>query len=73
MHAVKEKIRENRFIITSLSLHFPDISLLHEIIGNICILCACWMPKMLTAEYKMKQQNSALTFLSRYEEKATTS
>ncbi|KAG5344804.1 BGH3 protein, partial [Acromyrmex charruanus] len=37
MHAVEEKIRENRrFIITSLSLHFPDISrsLLHEIMSE---------------------------------------
>ena len=37
MHAVEEKIRENRrFTITSLSLHFPDISrsLLHEIMSE---------------------------------------
>ena len=37
VRAVKEKIRENRrFTITSLSLHFPQISrsLLHEIVSD---------------------------------------
>ena len=37
VRAVEEKIRENRrFTITSLSLHFPQISwsLLHEIVSD---------------------------------------
>jgi len=72
--AVEEKIRENRqFTITSLSLHFPQISrsLLHEIVSDelgFRKLCACWVPKMLTEEHKLKRQASALDFLTRYSE-----
>jgi len=53
VHAVEKKIRENRrFTITSLSLHFPQISrsLFHEIVSDkpkFWKLCACWVPKML--------------------------
>jgi uncharacterized Zn finger protein len=58
---VEEKIQENRqFIISSLSLHFPQISrsLLHEIVSDklrFQKLCSRWVPKMLTDEQKMKQ------------------
>jgi hypothetical protein len=31
-------------------------------------LCACWVPKILTDEHRVKRQGSALQFLSRYEE-----
>jgi len=54
VRAVEEKIRENRrFTITSLSLHFPQISrsLLHEVVSDkfkFWILCAGWVLKMLT-------------------------
>ena len=60
VRAVEEKIRENRrFMITSLSLHFPQISqsLLHEIVSDklqFWKLCAHWVPKMLTEEHKLK-------------------
>jgi len=74
VHAVEEKIRENRrFTITSLSLHFPQItrSLLREIVSDklkFRKLCACWVPKMLTEEHRLKRQASALDFLTRYSE-----
>ena len=74
VRAVEEKIRENRrFTITSLSLHFPQISrsLLHEIVSDklkFWKLCARWMPNMLMEEHKLKQQASALDFLTRYSE-----
>ena len=74
VRAVEEKIRENRrFTITSLSLHFPQISrsLLHEIVSGeleFRKLCARWVPKMLTEEHKLKRQASALGFLTRYSE-----
>ena len=29
-------------------------------------LCACWVPKMLTDDHKMKRMGSALKFLTRY-------
>jgi len=51
VRAVDEKIRENRrFTITSLSLHFTQISrsLLHEIVSDelrFRKLCALWVPK----------------------------
>jgi len=54
VRAVEEKNRENRrFTITSLSLHFPQISrsLLHKIVSDklkFQKLCARWVPKMLT-------------------------
>jgi hypothetical protein len=59
--AVEEKIQENRrFTISSLSVHFPQISqsLLHEIVSDkLCFwkLCSRWVPKVLTDEHKMKQ------------------
>jgi hypothetical protein len=61
VRAVEEKIQENRrFTISSLSLHFPQISrsLLHEILsGKLRFrkLCSRWVPKMLTDEHKMNQ------------------
>jgi hypothetical protein len=73
VHAVEEKIQENRwFSISSLSLHFPQISpsLLHEIVSDkLCFrkLCSRWVPKMLTDEHKMKW-HSSLTFLTQYSE-----
>ena len=74
VRAVEEKIRENRwFTITSLSLHFPQISwsLLHEIVSDklkFRKLCARWVPKMLMEEHRLKRQASALDFLTRYSE-----
>jgi len=74
VRAVEEKIRKNRrFTITSLYLHFPQISrsLLHEIVSDelgLRKLCARWVPKMLTEEHKLKRQPSALDFLTRYSE-----
>jgi hypothetical protein len=70
---VQWKIEENRrFTISSLSLHFPQIwSLLHEIVSDklrFLKFCSHWVPKMLMEEHKMKQQASALTFLTRYGE-----
>jgi hypothetical protein len=59
--AVEEEIQENRrFTISSLSLHFPQISrsLLHEIVSDklrFWKLCSRWVPKMLMDEHKMKQ------------------
>jgi hypothetical protein len=61
VRAMEEKIQENRrFIISSLSLHFPQISrsLLQEIVSDklrFQKLCSRWVPKMLTDEHKMKQ------------------
>jgi hypothetical protein len=74
VHAVEEKIQENRwFTILSLSLYFPQISrsLLHEIVSGklrFWKLCSRLVLKMLTKEYKIKRQASALTFLTRYSE-----
>ena len=70
VHAVEEKIRENRqFTIMSLSLRFPQIScsLLHELVSDILKfrkLCSHWVPKMLMEEHKLKEQASALDFLT---------
>jgi transposase len=61
MHAVEEKIQENRqFTISSFSLHFPQLSqsLLNKIVYDklrFRKLCSRWVPKMLTDEHKMKQ------------------
>jgi hypothetical protein len=68
--AVEEKIQENRrFTISSLCLHFPQISRsLHEIVSDklrFQKLCSRWVP---TDEHKMKRQASALTFLTRCSE-----
>ena len=75
VRAVEEKIRENRrFTITSLSLHFPQVSrsLLHETVSDklkFRKLCARWVPKVLTEEHKLKRQVSSLDFPTRYSEK----
>ena len=74
VRAFEEKIRENRrFNITSLSLHFPQISvtLLHEIMCDklkFSKLCAHWVPNMLSGKNKLKQQASTLDFLTQYSE-----
>jgi len=63
VHAVEEKLRENRqFTITSLSLHFPQISLslLHKILSDnlkFRRLCACWLPEMLLEEHETAGQD----------------
>jgi len=72
--AFEEKIRENRqFTITSLSLHFPQISLslLHNIVSDkvkFQKLCANCVLKMLTEEHKLKRQASTLDFLTQCSE-----
>jgi len=74
MCAFEEKVRDNRqFTITSLSLHFPQISLslLHQIVsGKVKFqkLCANWVLKMLTEEHKLKQQATTLDFMTQYNE-----
>jgi len=74
VRAFKEKIRENRqFTITSLSLHFPQISwsLPHEIVSDklkFWKLCARWVLKMLMEEHKLQRQASTLDFLTQYSE-----
>jgi hypothetical protein len=79
VHTVEEKIQENRqFTISSLSLHFPQIlwSLLHETVSDkFCFrkYSSHWVSMMLTEEHKMKRQDSALAFLTRYMSKAMTS
>jgi len=70
----EEKIRENRqFAITSISLHFPQISLsiLHEIVSDklkFRKLCAHCLLKMLTEGHELKRQASTLDFLTQYSE-----
>jgi len=70
VRAVEGKIRENRqFTITSLSLHFPQISqsLLHEIVSDklkFWKVCARWVPKMPTEKHRLKWLASALDFLT---------
>jgi hypothetical protein len=57
--------------------HFPFIFLkfqshLQEIVSDklqFWKLCACWVPKMLTKEHKLKRQASTLDFLTWYTEK----
>jgi len=72
--AVEEKIRENRqFTITSLSLHFPQISLslLHEIVSDklkFQKLCAHCVLKMLTEGHKLKCLARTLDFLTQCSE-----
>jgi hypothetical protein len=61
VHAVEEKIQENRrFTISTFSLHFPQISrsFPHGIVPDKLSfrkLCSRWVPKMLTDEHKKKQ------------------
>ena len=70
--AVEGKIREKkRFTITSLSLHFPQISwsLLHKIVSDnlkFQKLCARWVPKMLMEKNRLKWQATMLDFLTQY-------
>jgi oligoribonuclease (3'-5' exoribonuclease) len=72
VHAVDSKVHEDRrFTISSISLHFPQISrtILYEIVSdrlNYRKLCSRWVPKMLSEEHKTKRAGSALTFLTRY-------
>ena len=66
-------VEQNKRFISSLSLHFPQISRSrpHEIVSDkleFRKLCARWVPKMLTEEHKLKRQASALDFLTRYSE-----
>jgi len=74
VHAVEEKIRENRrFTITSLSLQFPQISwsLIHKIVSDelkFQKFCARWVPKILTEEHILKWHAIALDFLTQYSE-----
>jgi hypothetical protein len=69
---VDSKVNEDRrFTISSLSLHFPQISrtILYEIVSdrlNYRKLCSRWVLKMLSEEHKTKRAGSALTFLTRY-------
>ena len=66
LRSVEEKITENgRPTMTSLSVHFPEISHshFHEIVSeklNYQKLCAPWVPKKLTEQHKMKRWGSAL-------------
>jgi transposase len=61
VRAVEEKIQEKRrFTISSLFLHFPQISqsFLHETLSDklrVRKLCSRWVSKMLTDGHKMKQ------------------
>jgi hypothetical protein len=72
---LEAKVREDRrFIISSLSLHFQQISrnVLYEIMTDrldFRKLCSPWMPKMLSEEHKKTWAASALTFLTRCSEK----
>lgn len=65
---IEEKVRrDRRFIPTSLSVDFPEISrsLLHKLVTEKLgyrKLCPRWVPK-LAEDHKMKRRTSALTFL----------
>jgi len=69
---VNERVRDDRrFIISDLSLHFPQISrtLLCDIVSSLLgyrKVCAQWVPKMLTEEHKKQHVACAFTFLMRY-------
>ena len=70
VHAVEEKIRENRrFTITSLTLHFPQISrsLLNKIVSDklkFRKLCAHFVLKVHAEGHKLKWHSSTLDFLT---------
>ena len=72
--AVEAKVREERrFTISSLSLHFQQISrtVLYAIVTyrlDFRKFCLRWGPKMLSEEHKKKRAASALTFLTRCSE-----
>jgi hypothetical protein len=72
VRAVEAKVREDRrFTISSLSLHFQQISktVLYDVVTDrldFRKLCSHWVPKMLSQEHKKKRASSASTFLTRY-------
>jgi hypothetical protein len=74
VRAAEAKVREDRqFTISSLSLHFQQISrnLLCETVTHrldFRELCSRWVPKMLSEEHKKKRAASAFAFLTRYSE-----
>jgi len=79
VHAFEEKIRKNvRFTITSLSLHFLQISLsvvVKIVSGKLKFLklCAQWLPKFFTEEHKLKQQATTLDYQTQYSEEGRNS
>jgi hypothetical protein len=74
VHTVEAEVREDRrFTISSLSVHFQQISrnVFHEIVTNrldFRKLCSRWVPKMLSDEHRKKRAASSLTFLMLYSE-----
>ncbi|GFU48381.1 HTH_48 domain-containing protein [Trichonephila clavipes] len=72
VNAVDEKIREDRrFTISPLALEFPNVGriTLHKVVSEklkFRKLCAHWVPRLLTEEYKLKRMTCALDFLDRY-------
>jgi transposase len=78
VRALEEKIQENRrFTISSLSLHFPQMSSLHHKIVPDKLrfqkLCSRWVLKMLMEEHRMQRQASVLTFVILYSEQGISS
>jgi oligoribonuclease (3'-5' exoribonuclease) len=65
VRAVDSKVHEDRrFTISSLSLHFSQISrtILYEIVSdrlNYRKLCSRWVPKMLSEEHKTSSRHLA--------------
>lgn len=52
-------------------MEFPQVSrsALYAIVSeNFKKLCACWVPKLLTEDHEKQRLDSALTFLTRYDE-----
>ena len=73
VHAVEEKIRENRqFTITSLSLHFLKFHghFFTKLSDKLKFweLCAHCVLKMLTEDHKLEHQGITLDFLTQYSE-----
>lgn len=72
--AVDQKLHEDRRLtITTLSMEFPLVSrsALYTIVSenlNFKKLCSRWVPKLLTEDHKKQRLDSALTFLTRYDE-----
>jgi len=73
MEKVNTTIRGNRrFIISELSLKFPQVSrsVIYDIVSEKLgskKLCARWVPKMLTDEHKQKHLAAAHQFLQRHQ------
>ncbi|GFW28691.1 histone-lysine N-methyltransferase SETMAR [Trichonephila clavipes] len=73
VNAVDEKIREDRrFTNSTLALEFPNVgrTTLHKVVSEklkFRKLCACWVPRLLTEEHKLKRMACALDFLDRYQ------